>query len=89
MKPKIFELFEDENFGVDALEYETGIMLYDSLPVDFLMMRNESGWDVYLNLYDDEPPYRNILVKGSARNLEDAKSIATQKLDEECRKLAH
>ncbi|MHC8516963.1 hypothetical protein [Sporosarcina sp. ITBMC105] len=84
MKSKLEKLFDDESFGTDAIDHELGIMIKDGVPVDYLILKFKKRWDVYLNVYDEGmPPFRNILVKGSSRNKEVAKSLATRKLDKE------
>lgn len=85
MKSKLEELFDDENFGVEAVGHNNGIMIYkSSVPVDFLILEYKNRFDVYLNLFDEgEPPYRNILVKGSSKKLETAQKIAVRKLEKE------
>ena len=54
------------------------------------MLEYLDRFDVYLNITDDgESPYRDILVKGSSKNKEVAKKIATRKLNNECGNITH
>ena len=91
MKSKLEELFDDATFGTDAINHDIGIMITDfGIPVDCLVLEYEDRYDVYLNLYDDgEAPHRNILVKGSSKNIEIAKRIAARKIHKECDNLIH
>lgn len=58
--------------------------------VDYLVLEYLDRFDVYLNITDDgESPYRDILVKGSSKNKEVAKKIATRKLNNECGNITH
>ncbi|MFJ8264782.1 hypothetical protein [Peribacillus asahii] len=81
-KSKLIELYDDEFFGTEAIDGEAGIMIneYNEV-VDFLILTFEDRIEVYLNLYDEEAPYRNILAKGVAAEIEEAKDRAIANLN--------
>lgn len=85
LKSKLLKLYDDETFGVDAISFNNGFVInsHDDL-IDYMILEYQDRFDVYLNLYDHgEPPYRNILVKGSSKSLDVARNIALRKLDKE------
>ncbi|WP_394136871.1 hypothetical protein [Cytobacillus oceanisediminis] len=85
MKSKLEVLTDDERFGTEAIDCETGIMInkYNDV-VTYLFMEYEGYFEVYLSIQDDEneAPYRDILAEGIAATLEEAKSIAFKNLNE-------
>jgi hypothetical protein len=85
MKFKLDVLTDDENFGVDALDCEAGLMInqYNDV-VTYLFMKYDGYFEVYLSIQDeeDEPLDRDILVEGIATTLEEAKAIAVKNLNE-------
>ncbi|HLT41948.1 MAG TPA: hypothetical protein VKZ95_04520 [Sphingobacteriaceae bacterium] len=86
LKSKLEELFDNDlTFGTDSLNFENGIMINQHNDmVDYIILEYRDRFDVYLNLFDDgEPPYRNILVKGSSSKKDVAKRIAVRKLNNE------
>ncbi|OAK72697.1 hypothetical protein [Lederbergia galactosidilytica] len=86
MKTKLHELFErDKQFGADAISFDSGLMINGRKEVVYYMIiEYEDRFDCYLNLCDDgEPPYRNILVKGSSIKKEVAQQISVRKLNKE------
>ena len=82
MKPKLEMLITDnESFGSDAKNFETGIMINEfNDSIDSVMLEFDDRYEVYLNLYDERPPFRNVLAKGVAKNIRDAKEIANKNL---------
>ena len=50
--------------------------------INYLILEYPGLFTVYLNLWDDEEPYRNILADGIAIKLEDAKEIALKNINE-------
>jgi len=89
LESKLKKLFEDDkSFAVDSIGFDNGIMVNEQGDlVDYMILEYEDRFDVYLNLYDEgEPPYRNILVKGSSRKKEIAQKIAVRKLNKEAYK---
>lgn len=83
MRSKLLALYEDdEKFGIDAIDIQTGLMINPEKDVvEYLILQFPGRYEVYLNLFDEgEPPYRNILVSGKSKSLEVAKSIAVRKL---------
>lgn len=83
MRSKLEELFDDESFAVGSTGYDNGVMVnQQGDPVEYMMLRYADRWDVYLNLFDEgEAPFRNILVKGSAKDKNTAKELAVEKLN--------
>ncbi|MBW8350791.1 hypothetical protein K0H71_15245 [Bacillus sp. IITD106] len=89
MESKLKKLFEDDpSFGTDSIGFDNGFMVNEQGDlVDYMILEYADRFDVYLNLYDEEePPYRNILVKGSSRKKEIAQRIAVRKLNKEAYK---
>lgn len=83
MKPKLEALVDDSNFGIGAINVETGVMVnqYRDM-VDFIFLEFSDRFEVYLNIYDEkEPPFRNLLAKGVGGDLEEAKRVAVENLD--------
>lgn len=79
---KLIALFDDEQFGTDALDAQTGILVneYDDV-VEYLILTFVNRVEVYLNLFDEKPPYRNYLGTGAAEEIEAAKAIAITDLN--------
>ncbi|WP_438315349.1 hypothetical protein [Sporosarcina sp. FA9] len=89
MKSKLDELLDDDEiFAVDAISHDVGMMINKhGDAVDYVILEYADRFDAYFNLYDEgEAPYRNILVKGSSKSKEVARSIANRKLNNEYEK---
>lgn len=82
MRPKLETLItENKNFGTDANNLETGIMINEfNDSIDFIILEFDDRYEVHLNLYDEKPQSRNILAIGIAKSIDKAKKIASQKL---------
>jgi hypothetical protein len=83
-KSKLIALFDDEHFGTNAIDTEAGIMVneYDD-GVYYLIFTFADRVEVYLNLYDEEAPYRNFLGEGAAEEIEVAKAHAVADLNKQ------
>jgi len=83
MKTKLEALFDDENFATDAISSDAGLMInqYNEV-VHYLILEYQGFFHVYLNLFDDEEPFRNLLSEGIALTLEEAQEIAVNNLNE-------
>lgn len=62
----------------DVLDTEVGILVYDNMPVTYVILTFVDHYVVYL--YDDD---RDILVKGESEDLETAKDFAVSRLLQE------
>lgn len=83
MKSKLVALYDDENFATDAINGDVGLIVnqYNEV-VNYLILEYQGFFHVYLNLFDDEEPFRNILSEGIATTLDEAKEIAANNLNE-------
>lgn len=81
MKSRLELLLDNEDFFSDAPDCEYGVFVneYNDV-VEFIFVKNDDFFTVYLSIFDEEPPYRDILVAGAAQTLEGAKFIAERKL---------
>lgn len=81
--PKIESLFDDESFAADAISSNMGIMINEHQDViRYLTLEYEGLFIVYVNLFDDETSFRNILAEGIAQTEQAAKQIALNNLNE-------
>ena len=83
MKSKLVALYDDEEFATDAINSDVGLMVnqYNEV-VNYLILEYQGFFHVYLNLFDEEEPFRNILSEGIAPTLEEAQVIAVNNLNE-------
>lgn len=82
IKSKLVALYDDESFATDAISSDAGLMVnqYNEV-VNYLILEYQGFFHVYLNLFDGEEPFRNILSEGIATTLEEAKEIAVNNLN--------
>ena len=82
MRMKLFDLLTDDNFATDSISTDAGILVTQNEDVVYyLYLEYEGFFMVYLNLFDEEVPFRNILSEGIALTLEKAMQIAIKNLN--------
>jgi len=82
MNSKLALLLQSADFPIDYVNFETGLMVHPSGEVlTFVWLEYEDYYHVYLNLCDEEEPYRDILIDGTGATLEEAQDNAVESFD--------
>lgn len=78
---KLEALLDDEEFAVDAISTDVGLFITENDVMHYLIVEYGEFFTVYLNLFKEDP-YTDVLAEGSALNLEEAKAIALNNMNE-------
>ena len=78
---KLEALLDDEEFAADAISTDVGLLITENDVIHYLIVEYEGFFTVYLNRFEGGP-YTDILAKGSALTLEEAKAIALNDMNE-------
>lgn len=76
-RPKIYDLLDDPQYGVDAVDLDTGLVFTkqkDCALYAIIVFHDRT--EAYLNICDEEEPFRNILGKGIGTTKEEAQKQA-------------
>jgi len=76
-KSRLDQILDDTDVLKDVKDYDTGMMVYQSdKMLDYLILTYDGHHLVYL--YDGD---NDILVDAQAKSLDDAKQVATEKME--------
>ena len=80
-RPKIYSLFDDPTFGLDMIDCDTGLVITEQEDCAlYAIVVFEDRVEAYVNICDDEAPYRNYMGEGVAATEEEAKKLAMEAL---------
>jgi len=84
-KSRLDQILDDTDVLIDVKDYDTGIMMYQTDKVlDYLILTYDGHHLVYL--YNGD---RDILVDAKAKTLDDAKELATEKIEKKLNRNYH